>query len=110
MNEAKNSVTYSVKTPNGYEVLFTLRDDTTEGILMQMQKLEKYMITNGYEPVSKSKYPAKTSYSGGSSYQGNSELATEKQISLIKAKWPSEYKEGMTKKEANNLISQKYGN
>ena len=110
MQETKNSVTYSVKTPNGYEVLFTMRDDTPELLLAKMQKLEIHMATNGFEAVTKG-YKKSGSYSNsGSSFSGGSDAsATEKQESLIKAKWPLEWKEGMTKAEANTLISAKYG-
>jgi len=113
MQETKNSVTYSVKTPNGYEVLFTMRDDTPELLLAKMQKLEIHMATQGFEAITKG-YKKSNSYSSkGNSNYGNSnsgsEPATEKQEGLIKAKWPLEWKEGMTKGEANNLISAKYG-
>ena len=109
MQETKNSVTYSVKTPNGYEVLFTMRDDTPELLLAKMQKLEIHMATNGFEAIAKG-YKKSGSYSSGSSFSGGSDaLATEKQENLIKRQWPSEWKEGMTKAEANTLISSKYG-
>ena len=112
MQEARNSVTYSVKTPNGYDVLFTIRDESTEGVLMQMQKLEIHFATKGFTQTEKKTYkPYKSSSEGSSAGSSTgSELATEKQASLIKAKWPTEWKDGMTKKEANSLISQKYGN
>ena len=112
----KNSVTYSVRTPNGYDVLFTIRDESTEGVLMQMQKLEIHFATKGFTQTEKKTYKPYKSSSEGSSAGSSagsstgSELATEKQASLIKAKWPTEWKDGMTKKEANSLISQKYGN
>jgi len=109
MQETKNSVTYSVKTPNGYEVLFTMRDDTPELLLAKMQKLEIHMATNGFEAITKG-YKKSGSYSSGSSFSGGSDAsATEKQENLIKRQWPSEWKEGMTKAEANTLISSKYG-
>jgi len=108
MQETKNSVTYSVKTPNGYEVLFTMRDDTPELLLAKMQKLEIHMATQGFEAITKG-YKKSNSYSSNGNSNSGSEPATEKQEGLIKAKWPLEWKEGMTKGEANNLISAKYG-
>lgn len=107
MQETKNSVTYSVKTPNGYEVLFTMRDDTPELLLAKMQKLEIHMATQGFEAMTKGY--KKSNNSNYSNSNSGSEPATEKQESLIKAKWPLEWKEGMTKGEANSLISAKYG-
>lgn len=48
--EAVASVTYQLKSPNGFELLYTKRHYNDEKLLGEMMALEMDFIQNGYEP------------------------------------------------------------
>lgn len=52
--EAVASVTYQLKTPNGFECLYTKRHFNDEKLLGEMMALEMDFIQNGYEPQGRS--------------------------------------------------------
>lgn len=47
--EAGSSVTYSLVTPNGFPVLFTLRDNNGSALLDRMDKLEVALMAAGFK-------------------------------------------------------------
>lgn len=49
-SEAPASVTLSVKSPKGFDVLFTLRNDNFEDMVADMQKAEEKLAQLGYTP------------------------------------------------------------
>jgi len=48
--EAKSSVTYSVTTKDGFNALFTVRDDSGSTLLKAMELIEKELVDKGYKP------------------------------------------------------------
>jgi hypothetical protein len=48
--EAPASVTYSLITPSGFPILFTMRDDMVSGLQTKMETLEPSLIKKGYKP------------------------------------------------------------
>lgn len=49
--EAPASVTVKVKSPAGYEYLFTMRDESTKNLLFKMTAMEKHFISQGFQPI-----------------------------------------------------------
>ena len=49
-SEAPASVTLSVKSPKGFDVLFTLRNDDFDTMIYSMQKAESKLAELGYTP------------------------------------------------------------
>jgi hypothetical protein len=56
--EAPASVTYSVTTPHGFDILFTLRDTTGLGLLDKMESVENYLLNHEYKPQIKRSFGA----------------------------------------------------
>jgi hypothetical protein len=55
MPEAIASVTYTLETPNGYNILFTVRGDSGATLLEAMkQTIEPALVKEGYKPQIKS--------------------------------------------------------
>lgn len=52
--EAKSSVTYSVTSKDGFNILFTVRDDKASDLLDKMAIIEPSLIKRGYVPQKKS--------------------------------------------------------
>lgn len=48
--EAPASVTYDITSPNGFNVLFTVRDMTGMDLLVKMTAIEKKFQEQGYKP------------------------------------------------------------
>jgi hypothetical protein len=60
-SEAPASVTYSLVTPGGFPILFTMRDDKVNELIIKMETLEPSLLKKGYKPQEKkfgSKPPA----------------------------------------------------
>lgn len=49
-NEAPASVSYSIKTPNGFPCIFTMRAEEEGELINRMNMQEFYFKDNGYEP------------------------------------------------------------
>ena len=59
-NEAPASVTYSLVSPNGFPMLFTLRGGSEAELIEIMTQAEGYLKDNGFTPkFGRSSYPAK---------------------------------------------------
>jgi len=59
-NEAPASTTYSLISPNGFPMLFTLRGNSEAELLEIMTNAEGYLKDNGFTPnFKRSSYPAK---------------------------------------------------
>ena len=54
--EAPASVTYSVMSPQGFPVLFTVRDVTGLELIKKMDGIEKTLLEKGYKPQEKKSY------------------------------------------------------
>ena len=52
--EAPASVTYDVTSPNGFNVLFTVRDMTGMELLAKMTTIEKKFLEQGFKPHDRS--------------------------------------------------------
>lgn len=49
--EAPASCTVKFKTPAGFEVLWTLRDESAKNLLFKYLAMEKHFVQQGYTPV-----------------------------------------------------------
>lgn len=49
--EAPASVTVKIKSPAGYEYLFTMRDESAKNLLFKIDAMEKHYIANGFTPI-----------------------------------------------------------
>lgn len=52
--EAVASVTYSIETPNGFNILFTIRDTTEANLFERMEAIEEFIVNAGYTPQGRS--------------------------------------------------------
>lgn len=60
--EAVASVTYSVETPKGFNILFTIRDETEAKLFERMEAIEEFIVEAGYKPQGREvKHPNETS-------------------------------------------------
>lgn len=61
LNEAPASATVKIKSPKGFEYLFTLREMNGTTLLSKMETLELTLLEKGYSALSQSfsKYPEK---------------------------------------------------
>ena len=57
--ESPSSVTYSLITPNGFPILFTMRDEKVAELITKMEMLEPSLIKKGYKPQEKKSYGSK---------------------------------------------------
>lgn len=55
--EAPASITLTLKTPKGFEALYTVRDTDAASLLNRMANLEVHIVNSGYTPYTR--YPAK---------------------------------------------------
>lgn len=70
-NEAPTSVTYSLITPNGFPVLFTMRDEKVGELMHKMDVLEPSLITKGYKPQEKRSFGERKPFVPQPSASGN---------------------------------------
>lgn len=54
--EAPASATVKIKSPNGFEYLFTMRDEKASNLLYKMQAMEKHLIEKGYTALAQNAY------------------------------------------------------
>lgn len=58
--EAAASASTKIKSPNGFEYIFTMRDAKSSNLLFKMKKMEEHFMNSGFTAVAQnSKYPAK---------------------------------------------------
>ncbi len=57
--EAKSSVTYSITSKDGFNILFTVRDDKASDLLDKMAIVEPNLIKRGYKPQVKKTFGEK---------------------------------------------------
>lgn len=62
--EAVSSVTYTLNTPNGFPILFTMRGPSEADVLGRMNKLEKHLLDNGYTAQIRKGTQKPTQYTG----------------------------------------------
>ena len=106
--EAPASVTYSLTSPEGFGLLFTVRGEGGGALLEEMSVIEEGIKQKGYSPKGQAggyKKSSSKSY-GGKSYGGSDE-ATPKQMEVLKD-WGL-WKDGMTKSEASDVIGKRLG-
>lgn len=65
MPEAKSSVSYSLVSKDGFDLIFTVRSSDEAELMEEMETMEKHFITSGYAPrvrgsVTKTAEPART--------------------------------------------------
>jgi hypothetical protein len=49
-NEAPASITYSITSKDGFNALFTVRDDMVKNLFTKMELVEKTLLDKGYKP------------------------------------------------------------
>jgi len=54
--EAPASVTYTIQSQDGFNILFTIRDKTGVGLLEKMGYIEKELLQQGYNPQAPRQY------------------------------------------------------
>ena len=95
------SVTYTLVSPKGYGLLFTVRRNDEGELLEVMEDLENSFSKRGYQAGKGGNYTPKPSESA-------SDGATDAQIRLLKKL--DLFKEGISKSEASAKISTALGN
>lgn len=129
--EAPASVTYSLITPNGFDVLFTLRAHSDVELVELMGSIEGHFLDQGYSSQGrggkssrtysggsrtyekpKSRYEKPKSYNQGSDSYDKSEpwsnlpaTPKQKEVLVDMGLW----QEGMSKQEASDVLSEKLG-
>ena len=107
--EAPASVTYNIVSPDGFDVLFTVRGDSDIELMDIMTNVEKGLIEKGYKAKggysggaksSGSRYGGSTSSSGSrSSGGGGDRPASAKQREILQDR--GLWRDGMTVSEAS---------
>jgi len=57
--ESPASVTYSLITPSGFPILFTMRDEKVSELITKMETLEPSLTKKGYKPQEKRSFEKK---------------------------------------------------
>jgi hypothetical protein len=57
--ESPTSVTYSLVTPSGFPILFTMRDEKVNELISKMEMLEQSLLKKGYKPQEKRSFGEK---------------------------------------------------
>jgi hypothetical protein len=58
--EAPASNTFKIKSTNGFEHLFTMRDETVKGLVEKIDTIEKILLDKGWTPLAQSNFPKLT--------------------------------------------------
>lgn len=58
-NEAPASITYSITSKDGFNALFTVRDDMVKNLFIKMEVVEKTLLDKGYKPQVKQSFERK---------------------------------------------------
>lgn len=58
-NEAPSSVSYNITSPNGFDLIFTVRDEKFEALLETMVQIEDHFMEKGYTAQEKRSYGGK---------------------------------------------------
>lgn len=54
--EAPASSTVKIKSPNGFEYLFTIRDEKASTLMFKMEAMEKHWISKGFTPLAQNSF------------------------------------------------------
>jgi hypothetical protein len=65
--ESPTSVTYSLTTPNGFNILFTIRDEKVSELILKMEMLEPSLVQKGYKPQVRGYSKPYTTYTASTS-------------------------------------------
>jgi hypothetical protein len=108
MPEAKSSVSYTLFSKLGYSLIFTVRSNNEAELIDELADLEAGFNKRGYQPDRKY-VKTETNATQGivEAPRPSSDGATEKQVTLLKAK--NLWVEGMSKSEASAKISSVLG-
>ncbi len=55
MNEAPASNTFKVRSVNGFEHMFTMRDESVKDLLVKIETVEKALLDKGWTPLEQNK-------------------------------------------------------
>lgn len=55
MNEAPASNTFKVRSVNGFEHMFTMRDESVKELLIKIETIEKALLDKGWTPLEQQK-------------------------------------------------------